>query len=245
MRVFAVTNRGLVSTVNQDAISIPTILYSGCDHEEYGIEAGNGLYAVFDGVSGTTEGGLAAHKGAELLSSAPVPTSNEELLALVIDTNARIIEAYNSEAITTASTVAGVACSDSLLIAFNVGDSKVFSINGGFFEEISQSDDLISTVQRMSDDENDEAAASKSPLLQYLGNSKKPIEPHIRVLKNRNPLFICTDGVTDYLDIDDLERLYEASNGDSSAFCSQIKELILAGEAADNFTYLLIEFGVT
>lgn len=242
MKYYAVSNKGLMMDRNEDALALPKRAIQEADTEYEEIEVSEGVFAVLDGVGGTEHGDWASLCGAEILSLSSPPSTEDELRELIYSVNETIVEKYNNLEIATASTVAGVVSNGETTFVFNVGDSKAYAINNGYFEELSKGDDVFSVASRFSVDDSFETRMNKSPLLQFLGDPSGKMSPHILKLAIPKSVFVCTDGVSDLINVDELEEIYGSSNNDGNMFCEKIRQTVLRKGAHDNFSYIFIDF---
>ncbi|MDR1642894.1 MAG: protein phosphatase 2C domain-containing protein [Clostridiales bacterium] len=240
MHYYSITNKGVLDN-NQDAITIMRAAYQADDHTETSSASDvNSLFAVFDGVGGTAQGKQASYLAAKIFSRTFSPISEDEIIEVIDIANCAINWKYNRKEVLAATTVAGVAFSADKTFVFNVGDSKVFTINNGYFEEKSTSDDIASTINRLEDSYQYDSI-SKSPLMQYLGNPDGISQVHIVQLARPKQLFICTDGVTDLLDIDALEEILSGAGENCGVFSEMVKQQLLGKGARDNFSLIILD----
>jgi protein phosphatase len=108
------------------------------------------------------------------------------------------------------STVAGMGWNGSELLIFHVGDCRVYRQRDGFFQLLTRDD---TTAQVLVDAGKIPASEIRHEnlhsLTQALGGRDewRDIQPHVEVVKiqSSSRFFICSDGITDFLDLDTLE----------------------------------------
>lgn len=232
INITAVTNRGLVRDLNEDAIIVDRwvrtrsmtrpIIHSFPRDERV-------LAAVSDGMGGHAAGSTAslmvatrlAESGRDLVDGASV----EEVLVTVNEEIYDAMEA-NPSLIAMGATVAGLIVDQDRLLYFNVGDSRVYRFRNGFLRQLT----------------HDDSGTRPGEVTQALGgvHNRVEIQPHVaesRLLVDQGYL-ICSDGLSDVLDLDTMEtRLRQA---DDLQAVSALLEDALAQEAPDNVSIVLI-----
>jgi protein phosphatase len=120
----AATSVGRVRRVNEDSyLALPP------------------LYAVADGMGGHGAGDVASALAIEVLTAhaGPGPLSAEAVLAALGDANRAIIERDEADGMGT--TITGLAVVETAggnrLMVFNVGDSRVYRLAGGRFDQVT------------------------------------------------------------------------------------------------------------
>ena len=171
---------------------------------------------VADGVGGTDAGEEATRLCVQLAHENPIPYDDDELIVLLDKMNKGILELRKT--CDTACTIAGIILGEDSSYSFNLCDSKVYSLEKGFLNQISTDD----TVSGLSGETTD----VKEPLMQYLG--KEFVLPHINIINHLSTYLICTDGLTDMISLDEIEKVLVEEN--------EIKDIatILVGQAKKN-----------
>jgi protein phosphatase len=238
MEFIAATNKGLVRECNQDGLWADGISISNRDafQMQSHFDISKSLFLVFDGVGGVADGKLAVSCCLNYIKSHKLPANETEIIAWIKAMNENVLQIYNYNAeIVAATTIAGVLIAKNFSYAFNVGDSKVFVVNSGFCEEISK-DDTVATIASETAGDNQPC---KTPLVQYLGNPNGEIEVHIRSFNSSHKVFICTDGVTDMVGIDDLEEILSLGSNEEKG--EMLRKKIECNGADDNYTFIYID----
>ena len=243
VKAYAITNVGPIREKNQDGFYLNGIrAYEENFRDAYYESESNRLVAfVCDGVGSTADGEFAVEKTIKYFLNHE-RTVNSGNLKEFIDSVNEFIN-FNAERYkkTCATTIAGV-CVDTAISAFNVGDSKIFSVNSGYLEEISV-DDTVATLIKESDfDSSDLNLDKKLPLIQYLGNpNSAKIETHITKDISLKDVFLCTDGITDMISIDEIEQIF-SNEDDIKQRAKLIMEKAVQNGGNDNLTLIYISF---
>jgi serine/threonine protein phosphatase PrpC len=171
------------------------------------------IVLVADGMGGHAAGEVASRAVAEHLSARAAAATDAPVVArLLVDANAELFArmADTPSLGGMGTTVAGVVITPDAVIAFNVGDSRVYRIEGGALEQLSTDD---TPGPKLADGRT--AAATSHLITQCLGGDWPDAAPHTLTL----PLaagaryLLCTDGVTDLLDRPAMEAAIDDHDG--------------------------------
>lgn len=145
------------------------------------------------------------------------------------------------------ATVAGLACGVDGLFAFNVGDARVYRKQDGYLRQITKDDSVAQLLVEMGRADPDEVrAANFHRLTQAIGGRSRltPIEPHIESVKLNGPqrFLLCTDGLTDMVDIDQMEQIV-SRNGNAVGAASDLFRAAMEAGGNDNTTIIVADIG--
>ncbi len=130
------------------------------------------------------------------------------------------------------TTIAGVCISAESLIVFNVGDSRVYSIDDGFLQQISVDDSM-----------HDLQGRTTNVVTQSLGQPTV-LTPHIAEYPLKPGGFlICSDGVSAVMSDADLRAAVR--NTDLNTCATAIVDGTRENGAHDNFSFLLVQLSDT
>lgn len=190
----------------------------------------NILFGVFDGIGGGEFGELAsyiaARKASELRMNNDVPLVLSNFCKNV---NKDICDYAKSNDISSMGTTAAllVFAKDEIVLC-NIGDSKIFRINNGNIEQISNDHVEISPY------------GMKPLLSQYLGISSDEliIEPYLARGKYNNDIYIiCSDGLTDMLTKDEIIEIVNTNNCEN--IINKLLEKALEKGGKDNISIIV------
>ncbi len=236
--VSALSHDGLVREHNEDSLvvgawtlcSVPTLVPATF----YFPASAPVVVAVADGLGGHPAGEVASSLVVRMLAAlAPSLTDDKTVRAALASCNDRLYAeaALNPPHVAMGTTVAGLVVTESEVVVFNVGDSRVYLIDEG--------------LNQLSTDDNEPAPAGlpRSPVVtQTLGGSldSSPVDPHVltRPLDDGRYL-ICSDGLTDAVAEQAITQIV-TENDDGRAVFELWKATIDAG-APDNVTIALVE----
>ena len=130
------------------------------------------------------------------------------------------------------TTVAGLCFLADRLVAFNVGDSRIYSITGGVVAQISVDDSVF-----------DSAGRPTNIITQSLGQPD-PVRPHVLALPLLPGTYLmCSDGVSGMMSPDELATA--ALQDDLDGCAARIIETTRANGAEDNFSFLIVDVAPT
>ncbi|MCQ4082553.1 protein phosphatase 2C domain-containing protein [Streptomyces sp. RB6PN25] len=133
------------------------------------------------------------------------------------------------------TTVAGVVVLPDAMLAFNVGDSRVFDVDGNGLHQVSVDDNPpLAPGQRT------------TPIVtQALGGTAKfrPVHPHVaeRPLSVGTRCLVCSDGLTDPVSDDALSELLREHDGGRAAF--ELWKAAMEAGGPDNITIAVVRIG--
>lgn len=204
------------------------------------------LAAVADGVGGDYGGGIAAEIALKELVEALGEQPSQRLLKQAVSrANAAVVKHQTSEPRLSrmSSTLAGVLIKGENLYIFNVGDSRVYRFRSGLMRQLTRDHSVAQQLVEMSyiSVEQVKSHPEKNVLTRYLGQQKltPEIEAYQEAFFEDDLILICSDGLTDMVDVVDIEKVL----GDSLSLadkCSRLVELAKAGGGHDNISIVLI-----
>lgn len=227
--ICAVTDVGCIRSNNEDGFLVNSNYAYGRSYMSVHEIVDEPFTAfVMDGVGGSEYGEAAVKTGIEYILNSSSPISKYNLETIIYKMNEAIYSV--AKTIDTAATIAGIVFSDGVM-TFNIGDSKIFSINKGYLEQIS-TDDTLSGLK------GEEPSEKNEPLLQYLG--KQSVIPHIRQIETGTWWLLCTDGLTDMVTIDRIEDILSETTN-MQEICDTLVEEAKNNGGFDNITLILIK----
>jgi PPM family protein phosphatase len=137
------------------------------------------------------------------------------------------------------TTIAGLSITQDKVFVFNVGDSRIYREQNGYLRQISIDDS--NDVPTYGDDEA-QRQKKTGVLTQALGGASNyiEIEPHIAIeeLRDGQKYLICSDGLSDMVDIDTMEACL--SDNDMEKSTHNFFEKAIDGGGEDNISILMI-----
>jgi serine/threonine protein phosphatase PrpC len=244
-----ITHKGLVRDSNEDAILVPghLIAETSMDNVQEVTSAGGSywLVAVADGMGGQNAGEVASRLCLETLAQIEDPTEatlNETLRQINRSLYSQMSGDPDQAGMGT--TVAGMAYGSEGLLCFHVGDSRVYRFQDAFLNQLTKDD---STAQALLDagvyEHGESRPETLHTLTQAIGGRSQfvEIEPHVEPvrMKAKGKFLICSDGLTDYTDLDSLEDAAEGK--DLGGVCQSLLEEALNSGGKDNISIITVE----
>ncbi|MGW4982178.1 PP2C family protein-serine/threonine phosphatase [Streptomyces mirabilis] len=195
--------------------------------------------AVADGLGGHPGGDVASALAARRIASMGPALSSEDAVRDALNSCNRAVYlaagGAGSELAIMGTTVAGVVVQPGSLLAFNVGDSRVFEASREGLRQVSVDDSPpLEPGER-----------TTSVVTQCLGGTPgyRPIRPHVTAvsLSPGDRYLICTDGLTDPVTTDVLDAVMREHDDGRAAF-ELWKAAITAG-GPDNITLAVVRIG--
>ncbi len=208
MNVIAITQKGLNKTENEDRIIIgKTIVANGTLFSNIT----DGIIAVADGVGGQNAGAVASHFVANSICSMSEITVDQ-----LKEINNELIKASedNEGQKSMATTLSGVCIGDSKTQLFSIGNTRVYLLQSRKYLKQLTTDDttlnyLLATGQLSSEDAK--SFERKNEITACFGGGSSDLFKvkvrHIEPLTA--PIMITSDGIHDYLSVDQMEDIIE------------------------------------
>ena len=240
--VATVSDRGLVRPENQDS---------------FFVNSENGVFGVADGMGGGEGGALASEWVCEGLSMASemfagsTPDEYYHLIDDVLQRTNKRIRSYAQEKgfRMMGSTVAMAAFNVSLgeMQVIHAGDSRVYRLRDGSLEQLTRDHTVGDELSRMVPGEGSNGKnfrSRRNPLSHIL---TRAVGTELNVRPDRSEMkfsrgdryLLCTDGVHDMLNDDEVARLM-GGRGGPDAIVPRFAAAIRAAGAADNFTLVFV-----
>lgn len=227
-KCWAATHVGCVRACNEDYLEVSSRPPEGkLDRWRGNVSNEGGWALVADGMGGMAAGEVASELAVELLRPAMHLLEGKADVTLALDaTNAALFDAMvrNPALEGMGTTIAGIALRDTEALAFNVGDSRIYSFLGQELTKRSR-DHVIGGNQ----------------LTQCLGASGQIILlPHVESfeLEPNSKLLICSDGLTDMLGDDQIAKSLATTSADPA--WKLVQEALKEG-GVDNISVVVFE----
>jgi len=242
--VSALSHPGLLRARNEDSLVIgPWTLCATVTENPQTLVFPLGtplVVAVADGLGGQPGGDVASALVVRRIASIGPALGSEDAVRDTLNAcNRAVYEAAGgdggSELAAMGTTVAGTVIQPGSLLAFNVGDSRVFAASRDGLRQVSVDDSPpLAPGQR-----------TTSLVTQCLGGTPdfRAVDPHVtaEALSPGDRFLVCTDGVTDPLPSDVLEKVMR-EHDDGRAVFELWKAAIEAG-GPDNITLAVVRVG--
>lgn len=201
------------------------------------------VFAVFDGVGGEADGQVASFMAAErlhgLMAEADPAGIDEKWFRNAFSELNEYVSGEADVRLNNMATTAVLMCIyGKYVYTGNVGDSRAFRLHNGRLEQISKDHTDESVLKACS------ASNRKPKLMQYIGISLSQfsISPHTAKYKlcAGDVFLICSDGLTDMVQHDDIEGILKKYNS-AEKRVEKLKAAAIAGGGRDNITIIVAE----
>ncbi len=243
-QIGVVTDVGKVRTINEDCFSV--------DPEA-------GLFLVADGVGGHNAGDVASTMAIEIITNhvhdekKPLmgtyreefaPATNRTMSAIRL-ANATIHEAGQRHAAHQgmATTIASVCIMGQVMALASVGDSRIYRMRGQCLERLTVDHSLL--AEHIEDGlvmaEDGAGLAYQHALTRALGAEETiQVDVDETVVLTRDWILLCTDGLTNMVEEDEMARIILGLEDDPQQACEALVETANNRGGTDNITVVLI-----
>ncbi|MPZ60863.1 MAG: serine/threonine-protein phosphatase [Propionibacteriales bacterium] len=194
------------------------------------------LVAVADGLGGHPAGDVASTLAVQELARVGPTLEDEPSVRAALDTCNRALYgavARDASRASMGTTVAGVLLADDSAVVFNIGDSRVYAFGESGLSQVSV-------------DDNPPLAPGQthtSVLTRMLGGhgGYSAIEPHLTTRSKADGVryLVCSDGLTDAVDDEAIERILREHRGGAAAY--ELWKAAMAAGGPDNITLAMAE----
>ncbi|MFC9294185.1 PP2C family protein-serine/threonine phosphatase [Streptomyces sp. NPDC057011] len=240
--VTALSHVGLVREQNEDSLVVGPWTLCGTVTENpqtLVFRLGKPLVvAVADGLGGQPAGEVASALVVRQLAAAGPSLDDAEALGEALDLCNRVVHSAadgRPELTGMGTTVAGAVVLEDSLLAFNIGDSKVFDAGRDGLRQVSVDDSPPPVPPRR----------TTSLVTQTLGGTRglSSVHPHVATfpLATGDRYLVCSDGLTDPLPDDAIDELLRLHDDGRAAF--ELWKAAIAAGGPDNITLALVRIG--
>lgn len=250
IEAFYFSNKGGIRTNNEDGLIIPGTLISDLSMkipESYRGEVTNAIFCVADGIGGEQKGEVASEIVLTYFRDHFSEITDEESFTKVAYDAKEQLEEYakkNPESSNLGCTMAGIVIKNDQALIFNIGDCRVYRINGRFFERITKDHSVVQHLLEEGVITEDEMRSHPRKNIVTSSVSGDGIPNSIKVwfksftIRDQDLFFLCSDGVWECFSQDELEMIFQKYSG--YAFCEKILVAALARQSSDNVTAILV-----
>jgi len=250
IEAFYFTHNGGVRTNNEDSLLTGQKVISDTSMENpetIRVEYADILFCVADGIGGEQKGEVASQMVLSGLMERQNLITDDTTLSDTLYQVKTLLDTYahdNPEASNLGCTLSGICFRGETGIVFNVGDCRVYRINGTYFEQITKDHSVVQTLFEEGIINEDEMRhhPRRNIITSSVSGDGLPdsiklftTEVHIRC---DDTYFICCDGIWGCFSHDELEMIYQKFQG--YEYCEKILNAALARRASDNISAILV-----
>lgn len=256
MNITFFTNKGNVRDHNEDAVVFAGNSVSCCSMSNpvmINVESSDRYFVVIDGMGGYHGGEKAASIVASSFTSysgswdIPVRTAQDKITQILHKSVQIISETAGENPLYSSmgAALAGIViCSDAVL-AFNCGDCRVYRQHGEYLEKLTHDHSVVQELCDKGEIEEDDMRTHerKNVITACVSSKIEDLDIFFRVLPLNagQRFFVCSDGVWEAMQIDDIER--HTTNLSVSEAAESLASFLftLHENCSDNISFMMIE----
>ena len=243
-KIGAMTDVGKVRAVNED---------------NFTVEESLGLFMVADGLGGQNAGEVASKMAVETIKSHLNDEKNplvgeykeefsqdtNRMLSGIRLTNSAIYEAgqRNSEQRGMGTTISSVFINGDVMSLVHVGDSRIYRIRKERLERLTMDHSVVEEQLIQGLITKEEAAESKykNVITRALGAEETiEVDADEEVLLDRDKILLCTDGLTDMLEDEEILRMILRNGDDPQRAGEELVDVANSKGGLDNISVILL-----
>ena len=205
------------------------------------------LFAIADGMGGARAGEVASALAAGALEESGNGSGERHLRALIQEANRRVHERESTDAATSGmgtTITAALGESDGNLTVGHVGDSRAYRLRGERLEQLTDDHSLVGELVRRGElsPEAAEVHPQRSVITRALGTDPDVDVDTFPVETEAGDVYlICSDGLSDMVDGDTIERILRDGRGDLDTAARELVHAANRAGGEDNITAILFE----
>lgn len=221
------------------------------NEDQYTVEPDIGLMIVADGMGGHQGGEVASNLAVKIVASEIKEglkinlNDQSEIIRTAVKKADEVIynKAQRDKSLEDMGTTIVIAlCKENDITIAHVGDSRVYLINKNNIKQITMDHSAVSELVQIGEITQEEARRHhlKHVITRALG-IKNSAEPDIQTLQIRKEeyLLLCTDGLTDMLEDDEIMEIILKDTGDLEQTCENLIARANKRGGRDNITIIL------
>jgi|LSQX01.2.fsa_nt_gb protein phosphatase len=239
IEVSGITDVGIEKKVNEDSFFYKVVDAGTC----YA-----GIFAVADGVGGLEKGEVASRKAISDINKwwendFKNNFNNKEyliqsLISTINETNLELISIARNNSIRTATTIVVLIIWNNNWLVLNVGDSRVYRINGLFSNKINQ---LTQDHSCMINKEIDGRIIRKNVLTECIGNRERINHYcNLDTIKRNDIFIICSDGIYKTITDRELADITKTNKDSMDRLCNSLVETAKQKGESDNISVIAV-----
>jgi len=207
------------------------------------------IYAVLDGMGGESSGEIASMIAAKTLTEYVSTDIRYTVTDYIQRANKYICdEIMRNGGARSGTTLAMLYIRDNKAMAYNIGDSRIYLLRKDDLYLLSEDHTEVQRLIKMGmiDEESAKHHKSRNKLTQHLGifPNEMIIEPHISKeikIKKNDMFLICSDGLTDMVNDDDIGDIMSRKDLDTSGVAKELSATAQENGGKDNTTVIVVK----
>lgn len=239
------THRGAQREHNEDAVAVGGCTFTGVSSSTpYTVTVpilpdDAVVVAVADGLGGHAAGEVAsAHTVQRVAATGSALASSDRLVSALQAVSSELYQmgAQDPQKQGLGTTVVGLVLTVDTTLWFNVGDSRVYAISGGYAGQLSIDDTAAGAFA-----EPGQSPPPTGIVTQVLGSVQPLPMPHVGVepLGTDGVYLLCSDGLTDLVGVEQLELILAAEPDNDARAVTALWAAAMNNGGRDNITIVL------
>lgn len=243
----AIVDRGLVHKTNDDTVLLGhTVFSDGKVKGKFDID--EGIFAIADGVGGLQFSELASREALRNISECNVRNQNE-LLECIKEANTNILKIRDKRKLfpDISSTLCIMTILNEKLITYNLGNSRAYRFRDDILLQLTKDQTKVQYLcdAGLINPSEMKIHAESNIITAYIGSDNFDIGwidvvEHREKYKFGDIILMCSDGLSDYVDIEVMEKVLSFDIPLSEKADEMLKKVYENG-AGDNISFILIE----
>jgi protein phosphatase len=244
MTVFVAVQCGVGKEQCEDTVLVGDMLVCNIS-AEFSLPL-NGTVCVADGVGGNAGGHFASNFIADKIKSINYKPNKVKLQQLLNDINITLVEEGRAQGFpTAATTLSGVVLAGDKNFLVHIGNTRVYALQGKYLKQLTSDHTIYNRLLKMGriDDANQ---SSKNEITNCFGGGNVSLLDSINIseMQEFGTLLLTSDGVHDYIGIDDLERLLSVEELGVQT-CNNIIQAAISAGSKDDISVVIVQNGRT
>lgn len=237
--IYLMTQAGQGKTISEDAVMIGQQIYSN-EIETVDFPP-NGQIYIADGVGGNNAGEIASNYVLKALSG----YANSDIEAIrekMVDVNQKLLAASkeDNKLLNMATTLSGVHIKDGVITIIHVGNTRIYAVQGHYLKQLTSDHTVYNWLKSTGRSEEAEECNKNEITSCFGGGNEKLLNKLcIKTINAANTLLLTSDGIHEYVSIDDLEDIMN-SNIPNIEKCKAFRDAALSAGSLDDMTAVLI-----
>lgn len=240
MTVYVAVKCGLGKEQCEDTVLVGDSLI--CDDEAEFISPTTGVICVADGVGGNAGGHFASTFVADYIKNNAPQFNIKDLPQLLGKANyALISEGSAKDLPIAATTLTGIVFAEGQQNLVHIGNTRAYVLQGKYLKQLTSDHTVYNRLLRMGKiDKTDHS--NQNEITNCFGGGKASLLDSLVIseIQDFNTMLLTSDGVHDYIGIDDLERLL-TSEVLSVKTCTNIVKAALDAGSKDDISVVIIQ----
>ena len=243
MKVYVMTQKGSAKHENEDRVLVDNQIVSEGYRE---VTLDSGIIAIADGVGGNNAGAIASSFVCENLKNIVLSDKN-----VLVDINSQLImkSTENAKYSGMATTLSGVCIGDNMTSSFHVGNTRIYIFQGSYIKQITEDHTSVNWLIKTGriSPKDAETYDRRNEITACFGGGNPALinslvfEENNETLSNSKRIVLTSDGIHEYISIDELEDILNNESFEPLNACSEIINVAKANGSNDDKSIVIID----